>query len=264
MSETTSNPAQLIPVSQHQIEIERNKSFWEQKPLIQEIYRGFYERIRSRIDVSLPGRVIELGSGIGNLKKHFPDAVCTDLFPNPWLDLACDAYHLPFPDASSSNLILFDVFHHLERPFAFLHEAARILVPGGRLILFEPFISMASSPVYGLFHHEPVGLSRPIDYCPDPPRGNHYYAAQGNASRLFFRFVKSLELPSSLRLVETTAFSSFAYLLSGGLSKPALYSASLLPVLRSFDSVLSHLPRFFAARCLVVMQKASASHQKAS
>src|SRR6186713_1439858 len=100
MSETTSNPAQPIPVSQHQIEIERNKSFWEQKPLIQEIYRGFYERILSRVDSSLPGRVIELGSGIGNLRKHFPHAVCTDLFPNPWLDVACDAYHLPFPDAS--------------------------------------------------------------------------------------------------------------------------------------------------------------------
>lgn len=257
-----SNPARSIFVSQHQIEIERNKVSWEQKPLIREIYHGFYERILSRIDASLPGRVIELGSGIGNLKKHFPDALCTDLFPNPWLDLACDAYHLPFPDASSSNLILCDVFHHLERPFAFLHEATRVLVPGGRIILFEPFISTVSSPVYGLFHHESVGLSRPIDYCPDPPPGSRYYVGQGNASRLFFRFVKSLQLPATLRLVETNAFSSFAYLLSGGLSKSALYPVPLLPLLYSFDSVLSHLPRLFAARCLVVMQKVPATPQK--
>ena len=47
-------------------------------------------------------------------------------------------------------------------------------------------------------------------------------------------------------------------------SKPALYPASLLPVLRTFDSVLSHLPRLFAARCLVMMQKTSALHQKQS
>jgi SAM-dependent methyltransferase len=242
-------------LSQHLTEIERNKTFWDQKPLIREIYRRFYNRILARIDRSIPGRVVEIGSGIGNLKEHFPDAVSTDLFPNPWLDLACDAYRLPFSDASVSHLILFDVFHHLERPFAFFPEAARVLAPGGRLILFEPFISLASSPAYGLFHHEPVAFSQPIDYCPDPPVHVRYYAAQGNATRLFFRSVRSLQLPAGLRLIEAKAFGSFAYLFSGGLSKPALYPTRLAPLLHSLDAALSYFPRLFGARCLVVLEK---------
>ena len=245
-------------LAQHQTEIERNKSFWEQKPLIQEIYRGFYQQILARINPSIPGRVIELGSGIGNLKKHYPNTICTDLFPNPWLDLVCDGYHLPFRDGTISHLILFDVFHHLERPFAFLAEATRVLTIRGRIILFEPFVSMASYPVYGLLHHEPVALGQPIDRSVEAPPASRYYAAQGNASRLFFRTTPP-ELPESLQLREAASFASFTYLLSGGLSKPAFYPVSFLPALRSVDSALSALPRLFGARCLVVLEKSAKS-----
>ena len=241
------------PLTQHQAEIERNKTFWERKPLIQEIYRGFYQQILARIDTSIPGHVIELGSGIGNLKKHFPRAICTDLFPNPWLDLVCDGYHLPFREGTASHLILFDVFHHLERPFAFLAEATRVLASGGRVILFEPFVSITSYPVYGLLHHEPVAFGKAIDRSLEPPPANRYYAAQGNASRLFFG--PTPQLPDSLKLLEATSFAAFAYLLSGGLSKPAIYPPAFLPLLRRFDSALSHLPRIFGGRCLVMLEK---------
>src|SRR6185436_17845222 len=104
---------------------------------------------------SLPGRILEIGSGIGNLKSHQPEALCTDLFANPWLDLVCDGYELPFADRSLSHIVLFDVFHHLRAPNAFLKEARRVLAISGRLILFEPYISCASCPIYGLLHHEP-------------------------------------------------------------------------------------------------------------
>ena len=49
-------------------------------------------------------------------QAHLPGAVTTDLFPNPWLDLACDGYELPFRPASLSHLVLFDIFHHLRAP----------------------------------------------------------------------------------------------------------------------------------------------------
>jgi len=139
-----------LPLGQHQTEIERNRRAWESKPLLREVYAAFYRRIIELIDRSLPGRIVEIGSGIGNLKSHLPEAISTDLFPNPWLDLVCDGYELPFVSGSLSHLILFDVFHHLQRPNAFLREARRSLRMDGRLILFEPFISWSSLPVYGL------------------------------------------------------------------------------------------------------------------
>ena len=113
------------PLGQHQAEIGRNLKAWEGKPLLRKIYAGFYRRILGLIDPSIPGRVVEIGSGIGNLKAHLPQALATDLFLNPWLDVVCDGYELPFRTASVSHLVLFDVFHHLQAPNAFLREAQR-------------------------------------------------------------------------------------------------------------------------------------------
>jgi len=243
----------MTPQDQHQLEIQKNLRSWQAKPLLQKIYAGFYRRILALIDPQLPGRVVEIGSGIGNLKAHYPAAITTDLFPNPWLDLVCDGYELPFTDASLSHLVLFDVFHHLRAPNAFLREARRVLIPKGRLILFEPYISWASYPVYGLLHHEPVAMNAPINLADSLPRPRDYYAAQGNATRLFFRR-EIPNWPAGWTILQATAFSSFAYLLSGGYSKPALYPASCLEMMQRADRFFSRWPKLFGARYLVCLQ----------
>jgi SAM-dependent methyltransferase len=243
----------MTPLDQHQIEIEKNLASWRDKPLLQKIYASFYERILQRIDTRAPGAVVEIGSGIGNLKAHLPRAICTDLFPNPWLDLACDGYELPFAGGSVSHLVLFDVFHHLRRPRAFLNEAQRVLTSNGRVILFEPFISAASLPVYGLLHHEPVAMREQIDFAESYPRPRDYYAAQGNATRLFFRRETAAWL-ASWKVEHAEAFSAFSYLFSGGYSKPAMYPASLLGTMRKLDALLSKCPACFGGRCLIELR----------
>jgi SAM-dependent methyltransferase len=242
-----------VALEQHQIEIGRNADAWRDKPLLREIYRGFYHRILRWIDPAIPGRSVEIGSGIGNLKAHLPGAISTDLFQNPWLDTVCDGYDLPFLSGSLSHLILFDVFHHLEAPHAFLREAQRVLAPRGRLILFEPYMSWLSHPVYGLLHHEPVAWGRPIRDDGAPPHPRRYYAAQGNATRLFFRHPPPTWLDPWTRL-HAEPFACLSYLLSGGFGKPAFYPASWLPLLQRVDRSCSRWPRLFGARCLVVLE----------
>ncbi|MDX1592973.1 MAG: methyltransferase domain-containing protein [Gammaproteobacteria bacterium] len=243
-----------MDVGQHAEEIRANREAWDAKPLLRDLYDGFYGRIREQIDFGLDGSIVELGSGIGNLKLRVAEAVSTDLFPHPWLDLACDGYALPFRDGALSNLILFDVFHHLRRPLAFLDEARRALVGGGRLILFEPYISATSALAYGPFHHEPIGWRSTIDTRRERYATRDYYAAQGNATRIFFRD----EIPgwSQGWIVRHRArYADLSYLLSGGFSKPALYPRRWLPAIRSLDGALSRLPRLFASRCLVCLEK---------
>jgi SAM-dependent methyltransferase len=244
----------MTPLEQHQIEIEQNLARWRAKPLLQKIYAGFYEKILGHIDTSAPGAVVEIGSGIGNLKAHLPRAICSDLFPNPWLDVVCDGYELPFASGSISHLILFDVFHHLRCPRAFLNEARRVLAERGRVILFEPFISVTSFPVYGLLHHEPVAWKSPIDFAAEYPRPRDYYAAQSNSTRLFFRNEDRAWL-EGWTVARAEAFSAFSYFLSGGYSKAALYPLSLLPALRRLDAVLSCCPRLFGGRCLIELHR---------
>jgi SAM-dependent methyltransferase len=244
------SPEMSAPIAQHQTEIQSNLGTWQNKPLLRRIYFNFYERIAALLDPSLPGRVVEIGSGVGNLKSHLPEAISSDLFPNPWLDIVCDGYELPFINGCLSHLILFDVFHHLRTPNALLREARRVLTQGGRLILFEPYISWLSFPVYGLLHHEPVAWRASISFADDLPRPRDYYAAQGNATRLFFRGQSAL-WPPGWAIFHSEAFASFSYLLSGGFSKPALYPARWLAGLQSCDKKLSRWPRLFGARCLV-------------
>lgn len=244
----------MTTLAQHQTEILRNQTAWQNKPLLRTIYKGFYDQILDVVDLTLLGRVLEIGSGIGNLKSRLPQAICSDLFPNPWLDLVCDGYELPFTSASLSHLILFDVFHHFEAPRAFLREARRVLMPMGRLIIFEPYISLLSYPAYEWFHHEPVAWRDDIHAAESLPRPRRYYAAQGNATRIFFR----REHPDWLdgwSCFHAEAFASFAYLLSGGFSKPALYSSRLLPILKRLDVFFAGTPRIWGARCLFGLRK---------
>ncbi len=241
-------------LDQHQIEIQRNRTAWEEKALLRQIYAGFYERIVTLIDQRLAGAIVEVGSGIGNLRARLPAAIATDLFPNPWLDLVCDGYELPFGDGSVSHLILFDVFHHLRAPMAFLAEARRALAPGGRVVLFEPYISAISYPVYGLLHHEPVALKKEISMAQNLGRPRNYYAAQGNATRMFFANGRGDRGIAGWRVFHAEAFASFAYLLSGGFGKPAMYPARWLNGLASMDRQLSRWPKLFGARCLVGLE----------
>ncbi len=112
------------------------------KAALRAVYRNFHELIASRLDRSVPGPIVELGSGMGSIKEVIPECVTTDLFPNPWLDRQENAYQLTFAAGSVSNLILFDVWHHLRYPGTALAEFRRVLAPGGRVIIFDPAISL--------------------------------------------------------------------------------------------------------------------------
>jgi SAM-dependent methyltransferase len=178
-----------IEVGQHNLEIQANAEHWHRKPLLQRIYRDFYSEIAGELRSDLPGETVEIGSGIGNLKTVVPEALATDIFPNPWLDRIENAYAMSFEDVSVANLILFDVWHHLEYPGTALAEFHRVLAPEGRLIIFDPAMGILGRIVYGLFHHERLALKdeirwrAPVGFSPGEMT---YYAAQGNAQRIFF------------------------------------------------------------------------------
>ena len=174
-------------VNRHLEEMLRNKELLEEKPLLREIYRNFHSQIEERLNKTIQGSIVEIGSGIADIKDVIPQCITTDIFENPWIDQAENAYALSFADASVSNLILFDVFHHLIHPGTALIELARVLSPGGHLVILDPDVSLLGRIVYGLLHPEPLGLKQEIEWlAPNEFEAERcqYYAAQGNASRV--------------------------------------------------------------------------------
>jgi len=247
----------VTPIEQHNLEIHANAEVWRRKPLLRDIYDGFYAQIAAELPPAELGPVVELGSGMGNFKRILPQCMTTDLFPNAWLDRQENAYAISFPDDSVGAFVLLDVFHHLRHPGAVLRELRRTLRARGRVILFEPDMGLLGRFIYGMFHHEPLGLREPIawDAPADFTPANHgYYAAQGNAHRIFVRG----ERPGSLdgwNVLRVQRQPALGYVASGGFGGPQLYPRALLPVFKAFDVILRCLPGLFSTRLLVVLEK---------
>ena len=246
-----------IPGNKHNIEVQKNFVRWEQKPLLRKIYINFYQIIAQHLRKDIEGEIVELGSGIGMIKKVIPNCICTDIFPNPWIDKVENAYTLSFDKNSISNLILFDVWHHLQYPGNALGEFHRVLKMQGRLIIFEPAISALGLIVYGIMHSEPINLKMKIEwFAPDRSvlHNTNYYAAQGNASRIFL--TKKYEgLLKGWNEVLCERMASISYVTSGGYSGPQLYPGFIYPFMRIIDHVCSYIPLLFATRLLVVLEK---------
>ena len=241
----------------HQEFINKNIEYWNRKPLLKTLYGDFYRLIAKNLS-NLPGsKIVELGSGLGNIKEFIPECIRTDLFPNPWIDQVENAYRLSFADESISDLILTDVFHHLKYPGTALQEFHRVLRKGGRVIMLEPCLSALGLLVYGVLHEEPIAINKRIEWeVPQSwsPEEIDYYAAQGNASRVFVgnRFRKQL---AGWQKIETQRLSAIAYAASGGFSKPQLYPTSALPLIRKLERLLDRFPTLFATRLLVILER---------
>jgi SAM-dependent methyltransferase len=243
-------------LDQHQREIEENREHWRRKPLLRRVYAQFYRDIAARIKPEHRGLIIELGSGMGNVKEHIPDCITTDVFPNPWLDRVENAYGLTFGDQTVGHLILFDVWHHIRYPGEALREFSRVLAHHGRIVIFDHAMGFLGKYVVGAFHHEPLGLENDIEWTAGEdfrPDNAGYYAAQGNASRIFTgeKFKAGL---GEWEITEIKYYSGLAYLGTGGFRGPQLYPTALLPFFNSIDSVLSKFPSL-SSRMLLVLDK---------
>jgi SAM-dependent methyltransferase len=242
--------------NQHLVEIRQNKEAWQKKTVLQEAYAVLYSLICPQLSL-VEGSTVELGSGIGALKEFLPNCITTDIFPNPWLDRVENAYGLSFPDTSLSNLILFDVFHHLQWPGSALEEFARVVRPQGRVIMMEPGFGLLGKFVYSHFHHEPLGFGQPISWdrsAADGDSAGSYYAAQANAWRLFRLGEGAGKLPE-WKTVLVKPLAALSYVASGGFSRPSLYPSFLFPFVRGLDLIADFLPSLFATRLLVVLER---------
>jgi SAM-dependent methyltransferase len=228
---------------------------WNSKPMLRLIYDDFYRRIAANC---VPGRSIELGGGIGNLKQRLDDVVSTDIQSAPWLDCVADAQKLPFADGTVSNIVMVDVLHHIEFPVNFFAEAERVLDAGGRIVMVEPAITWGSTLFYRLLHPEPVVMSAdPLTAGEPDPKRDPYDANQAIPTLIATRDKERFHARfPAFRIAKVDWFSFVTYPLSGGFRRwcavPTALSSTMLRLERALEPIAGRVAGF---RLLLVIEK---------
>ena len=235
----------------------KNRKIYQNKDLIKIIYNNYYKNIKKNIYLSDKKKILELGSGGGNIKKVIKECITSDQFKNKNIDRIENIYKINFKKNSISNIILIDVFHHLQFPSLALKEIHKVLIKNGRIIMVEPAMGYIPRIVYKIFHYEPNGFNLKIKWNNIPkkiPSSNQYFSAQSMPWRAFF--LKELNLKSKYKIKSIRPFSDFAFLLSGGYSYKALYPKFLYSFIKLIDKMLTCISiKIFSARMLIVLEK---------
>jgi SAM-dependent methyltransferase len=237
---------------------EHHRRTWDTNPALRALYGEWYARVAEALPPPALGPRVEIGSGPGLARDFIPDLELTDLVRAPWHDREVSADALPFADASLGALVLCDVLHHLPAPRRFFTEASRVLRPGGRIVMCEPYISPLSYPVYKWFHPESLDLR--VDPLAEPHENgtrDPFDSNQAIPTLLFGRRREDFEVSfPELVILRVERFAALSYPASGGFSHRAFLPIPLWSALHQLESKLPKLLlRWAAFRMLATMQR---------
>jgi ubiquinone/menaquinone biosynthesis C-methylase UbiE len=230
-----------------------------QKPGINRYLKYLYSKIENSL---IGNKIIEVGSGAGLsvhfIKKH--SITLTDVmdWPQGKVQGSIDATNLPYPDNSFDTLFALDAIHHMEFPVRALAEACRVVVPGGRVVIIEPFVSYFSFLIYKIFHNEQTTWNYKIS---SDGSVTSNIASEGEQSTLQSiisddKWVRSIKEFSKKEIkIHRSYFSPFSFFATGGLSNPLPIPAFLIAIIISFEKILSEkILYFISARQMLVIE----------
>ena len=111
---------------------------------------------------AVSGMMLDLGSGNQPFKVWYSGlaekCVAVDVAPAPGVDVLSMAAPLPFASASFDTVLCTSVLEHVHDAEAAVSEIARILKPGGRLIITVPFLYPTHEAPYDFWRTTHWGL----------------------------------------------------------------------------------------------------------
>jgi SAM-dependent methyltransferase len=223
------------------------------KPFVHRIYNEWYRKIQAHLPKKI-GCTLELGSGGGFLRDYIPGVVTSEIFICKDISVVLDGCALPFRDNSLRAIVLVDVLHHIPNVRRFLAEANRCLVPNGRILMIEPWVSRWSRLIYSHLHHEPfLPGAATWDFTTEGPLSG----ANGALPWIVFerdREQFEAEFPA-LRIVCVEPWMPFRYLVSGGISMRTLMPAFTHSLWRMAESCLGRWSRTWPMFAFIVVER---------
>jgi SAM-dependent methyltransferase len=126
------------------------------KPALKRLYDETYAKYAACLTrCPRVGIALELGSGASFAKDRLPELITSDVIEYAGLDRVVDATAMPFEAQSLRAIFMSNVFHHIPDVAAFLREAERCLMPGGRVFMVDQHVGHLSRFILAHAHHEP-------------------------------------------------------------------------------------------------------------
>lgn len=229
---------------------------------LQYLLRKRYGWLRDHIDPD-HGEGVELAAGIGVARDlvRARSLLLTDLEPGSWLDVSgVDATATPFDDAAFDFVLIQNGIHHLAQPIRLFDEAARILRPGGLLLVQDVKCSLLQRALARLTRVEgysyDVDVFDPTAVLSDPAKP---WEANNAVPDLLFDDVDQFHrrVPQ-FEVVEQRFGECLVFLNSGGVTHKTVsipLPEIALRVLDVIDRVLTRLaPSVFALQRSVVLR----------
>jgi SAM-dependent methyltransferase len=224
------------------------------KPFLKRLYIEWYNVFKKSADHLPPGLLIELGSGGGFLKEIIPNVITSDVLDIPdVVDKIFYGENMPFENASVAGIFMTDVFHHIPDSAAFLDEARRVLVKGGKIIMIEPANSFWGRFIYQNFHHEPFN---PQGDWHIPPAGPMSGANGALPWIVFERDRKKFEAAyPDLKINKIRYHTPLRYLLSGGVSKRQMAPGFSFTLLKGLENIMLMISRQLSMFMTIEVEK---------
>lgn len=225
------------------------------KKFLKRIYIHWYNQFKSFCEAqSTQGDVIEIGSGGGFLKDVYPQVITSDIMPLPVCDMQFSAENIPFSDESLKAIFMLNVLHHIPDSELFFLKAQQVLQRGGFIYMIEPATTWFSKFIYKNFHHEPFNeKSEEWKFESKGPLSD----ANGALPWIIFErdYQKFRKLFPDLEVETLQYHTPFKYILSGGLSKPALVPNFLFNFIDFIERILSPLSSKIALFQTIIVRK---------
>ncbi|GAB4278022.1 MAG: hypothetical protein Kow0056_09890 [Coriobacteriia bacterium] len=104
------------------------------------------------------GKVLDVGCGAKPYRKLFPMLQWVGLDKRPVAEIQADFHEIPEADDSYDTVFCSDALQFAEDPFKVVQEMARVLRPGGALLLIAPSTDVESGEAYWGFRIEGLRL----------------------------------------------------------------------------------------------------------